>query len=74
MVIRDSVGNLKYWSPNEQLGAVKLQTVHPQLGAVGEGKIIAVRLNSTMLMYFAALGCIHPVDDVNILFSSQCVV
>jgi len=68
------LATLKYWPPDEQLGAVKLQTVHPQLGAVGEGKIIAVRLNSTMLIYFAAMGCIHPVDDVNNLFSSQCVV
>ena len=69
-----ALATLKYWSPDEQLGAVKLQTVHPQLGAVGEGKIVAVRLNSIMLIYFAALGCIHPVDDVNILFSSQYVV
>jgi len=43
-----------------------------QLGAVSEGKIVAVRLNSTMLIYFAALRHIHPVDDVNTLFSSQC--
>jgi len=72
MGIRDSY--LKYWSLDEQLGAVKLQAVHPQLGAVGESKIVAVRLNITMLIYFAALRRIHPVDDVNVLFSSQCVV
>jgi len=68
------LATLKYWSPDEQLGAVKLETVHPQLGAVVEGEIVAVRLNSNMLIHFAALGCVHPVDDVYILFSSQCVV
>ena len=42
-----ALATLKYRSPDEQLGAVKLQTVHPQLGAVGEETLSLCALTAT---------------------------